>query len=77
MKKQTKQNIKRYVLSCFTIYGISLLFSLFSLIFILDIMPGWLQFVVSFVFIAPTMFMLFSQGKVQGEKLFKLRAKTN
>lgn len=52
MKKQTKKEIVSYVLSTLFLYGFSLVFSLLSLIFIADKIPKWVQFVVSFVFIA-------------------------
>lgn len=77
MKKQTKKEIVSYVLSTLFLYGFSLVFSLLSLIFIADKIPKWVQFVVSFVFIAPILYIAYVQGRTQGEKLFKARAKTS
>ncbi|MCI8488081.1 hypothetical protein [Pumilibacter intestinalis] len=76
MDKTKKNEIKRYVLSTLTLYGFSLIFGLLSMIFIIDKIPEWLQFVISFVFVAPTAYISFSQGKAQGEKIFKENAKT-
>ena len=76
MDKTNKNEIKRYVLSTLTLYGFSLIFGLLSMIFIIDKIPEWLQFVISFVFVAPTAYISFSQGKAQGEKKFKEKAKT-
>lgn len=77
MKKETKKEIVRYVLTSLTLYGFALVFSLLSLIFIVDKIPNWVQFIVSFLFIAPTFYISFIQGKSNGEKLFKARAKTS
>lgn len=57
-------------------YGFSLIFSLLSLIFIYEKIPNWVQFLISFVFIAPIFYFSFMQGKSSGEKMFKSRAKT-
>lgn len=76
MKKETKQNLGKYTLTAITMYAFSLLFSLLSLIFIIDKIPSWLKFVVSFIFIVPILYISFLQGKSSGEKLFKARAKT-
>lgn len=77
MKKETRKEIGRYVLSSLTIMGISLLFSLLSLIFLIDKIPSWLKFAVSLIFIAPIVFVSFNQGKSQGEKLYKGLAKNS
>ncbi|MDE6398116.1 MAG: hypothetical protein K2L51_02235, partial [Clostridiales bacterium] len=76
MKKETKKDIQAYVFSTLMLYGFSLLFSLLSLIFIIDKIPDWLKCVVSFVFMAPVFYLAYIQGKSHGEKLFKARAKT-
>lgn len=77
MQKETKNNLKSYVFSTVALYGFSLLFSLFSLIFIIDKIPAWVQFAISFLFMAPTFFVAYVQGRTQGEKLFKAHAKTS
>ncbi|MCI8412743.1 MAG: hypothetical protein HFE47_01430 [Clostridia bacterium] len=76
MKKETKKEIGGYVMSNLTILVFSLIFSLLALIFIIDKIPKWLQFVISFVFMAPVFFIVFSQGKNRGERIFKEHAKT-
>ena len=76
MRPETKRNVKRYAMTHILIYGISLLFSLLSLIFIVDKIPSWVQFLVSFVFMAPVFYMSFMRGKEQGERIFKENAKT-
>ncbi len=77
MTKETKKNIGRYAISSISLLGFSLVFSLFSFIFIVsDKIPAWVRIIVSFVFIAPIIYLAFSQGKTQGERLFKAHAKT-
>lgn len=77
MTKETKKEIGRYAVSSISLLGFSLVFSLFSLIFIVsDKIPAWARIVVSFIFIAPTIYIALTQGKAQGERLFKAHAKT-
>ena len=76
MTKETKRNIGNYAVSSLAIYGFSLIFGLLSMIFIIESIPVWIRFIVSFVFIAPTAYIVFARGKTQGEKLFKSYAKT-
>ena len=61
--------IGRYALSSLSILVFSLLFSVLSLI--LTMVPAWVRIVGSFVFIVPSIMIIFHQGKVQGEKLYK------
>ncbi len=71
MKKETKREVKRCLTSVFFLYVFSLLFSLFSLIFIIDKIPNPIKFILSFVFMAPVFLFAYIQGKSNGEKLFK------
>ncbi len=76
MKKETKKNVISYLTSTLALYGCALIFSLFSLIFFIDKIPKVVQCIVSFVFMAPTFYMAFAQGRGKGDRLFKAKAKT-
>lgn len=76
MNKSTRKRIGRYALSSLMLYLFALVFSLLSLIFIVDKIPAWGKFIASFVFIVPVFYISYIQGKMQGEKLFRERAST-
>lgn len=76
MKKETKKEIGEYVLSAVEMLGISLLFSLFALIFLADKIPNAVKFVVGILFSVPIFWTTFTKGKRCGEALFKRSAKT-
>ena len=77
MKKEKSKEIKHYVLSSLSLLGFSLLFSALSLILMLDAIPDWVRILGSIVFIVPTIFIAFTHGKSQGEKMYKQYAKTD
>lgn len=76
MKKETKKEIASYAISSLMLFAFSLIFSLFSLIFFIDKIPNVVQFLISFIFIAPTFYIAFVQGRHQGERLFKANFRT-
>lgn len=76
MKKERKPVVE-YLISSLVILAVSLIFSIISIVFFADTIPGWVQFLVSFVFIAPIWFLTFTQGKGAGEKLYKKRSETS
>ena len=66
MTKETKKEIGRYAVSSISLLGFSLVFSLFSLIFIVsDKIPAWARIVVSFIFIAPTIYIALRKNNEQ------------
>lgn len=74
MKKETKKALKEYLATSGILYLFSLVLSLFSVIFILDKIPKWIQFIVSFFFMAPLFYLAFVNGLSSGEKMYKENA---
>lgn len=77
MAKKKNRPIVSYILSSLMMLGFSIVFSLLSLIFALDKIPGWVQFIVSLVFTAPTVYITLVQGRNKGERLYKEYSQTS
>ncbi|MDE7395561.1 MAG: hypothetical protein K2M95_05550 [Clostridiales bacterium] len=74
MKKETKKALKGYLATAGVLYLFSFVLSIFSVIFILDKIPKWIQFIVSFLFMAPLFYLAFANGLASGEKMYKENA---
>ena len=76
MNAERKSAIKDYASTTGMLYLFSLMLSMFSVVFIIDAVPKWIRFLVSFLFLAPLFYLAFYQGLTSGEKLYKKAAKS-
>ena len=74
-KKQNK--VLKYLSTSGLIFLYNLLFSLFSLVFIVDAIPKAVRVIFGFVFMVPPLMLVFMLGRSAGEKEYKERNKKN
>lgn len=59
-----------------SMYLYTIVFSIFGLIFIIDVIPWWVKILIGIAFLAPIIIVLFQKGKTAGETAHKLKNKT-
>lgn len=69
--------MREYVFSSLIMLGVSLIFSLIGIVFLVDTIPSWIRVIVGFIFIAPLFILFYNCGKGSGEKLYRKCSKNS
>lgn len=71
MAIKQRKPIAEYFFSGVKMYSMTLLLSLFSMMFLLDVFPAWCRVLMGIVFTAPQFLSHYILGKKAGERAFK------
>lgn len=74
-KKQNK--VLKYISTGAMILLYSIVFSIFSAVFLIDAIPRVVTIIFGFVFMVPTIVLVFALGRSDGEKDYKEKSKQN